>query len=322
MKLKVAKSQTPNHFNNVVYVINNTPSTKKRQYKKKTSINNSQQDTPTQQLSDNRFLNSSNLGTEIQRANLNLIENATPQLRMNQPNVPLIENNYDQKLLQIQNALQQQIENTRFGMNYLYSRFDSSQPTIDEPNENDNIGTFAETQGSDYFVNEGDTKPDFTEPTPNINDINQTPEMSDSEMNTINVKSKKIRIKPKTTGFMSPKLPVTNEEFNEVPIEEPSYFTPKKKPEVGKMESLKLELREQYKTLGGQDTHMLNSPLKHLSVIQMRKSIEQQQKINHKIAQYKANGGSNSDILKSGSLSKITDAIKELLRQNNAQKKV
>jgi hypothetical protein len=343
MKLK-AKSHISNNNKNVVYVINNNPPRRRRQNKSKSTVDSTVPDNPTQQssgggisLPDNRFLNSSSLGTEIQRANLNLIEN--PQLRINQPNTPLLENSYDQRLLQIRDALQQQIENTRHGINYFYSRFDSA-PIIDEPNDEDNFGNFAETEGSDYFVNEGDTKPNFASPRQSapdaIDDINTTP-YADAEPTLITSKSAKV-IKRKT-GFQSPKaikiktpipqpqskspytLPTTDEEFNDIPIEEPSYAIKQAPPTTGKMDAERLRLREQYKQLGGQDKHILNTPVKNLRVTQMKQFIKFQEKLNKTKSQYITNNGNDPDILESQSLKVVENAVKALIKQNNAQKK-
>ena len=344
MKLK-AKSQISNDNKNVVYVINNNPPRRRRTYTKKASTSEASSGGSTGEapinLPDNRFLNSSSLGTEIQRANLNLIEN--PQLRINQPNVPLLENSYDQRLLQIQDALQQQIQNTQFGMNYLYNRFDSNQPLIDEPNEEDNFGNFAGTDGSDFFVNEGDTKPDFSspaassarKPTPNrFDDIDTS--ASEAETPTIRQPIRQVSELPHilNTDFLSPTTkyagkpsqPVIN--FDEVDIEEPDYSTnPQQKKKTpppqtfGKIEGKKIQLREEYQTLGGGNTHILNSPLNHLTVKQMRDAISTQHKLNDKKTQYKANGGKNLDVLNSQNIKIISDATKALIKQNNAQKK-
>jgi len=356
MKLK-DKSHISNNNKNVVYVINNNLPKKRKRTKPKPTMNNSTQGNPTEansetksesnsvRLPDNRFLNSSNLGTEIQRANLNLIEN--PQLRMNQPNVPLLENSYDQRLLQIQDALQQQIENTRFGMNYLYSRFDDAKPVIEElPNEYDNFGNFAETEGSDFFVNEGDSKPDFDEPQqPILNDINETPqstpptpqfageEDNDSlspNPNLIRIQSKKYLIR--RDGFNSPmgfnvkpppsNLPVqqgASINFDEIDIAEPK--TPViNQTNIGKMDMKKIQLKEEYIALNGRNTHILNSPLNHLTVKQIRDFINTQRKINDKLHQYQANGGNDPVILNSQSFNTINEGVKALIKQNNFRK--
>ena len=355
MKLK-SKSHISNNNKNIVYVINNNPPIRRRQNKRKSTMNDTTQGNPSEanseiksennsiRLPDNRFLNSSNLGTEIQRANLKLMDN--PQLRMNDPNVPLLENSYDQRLLQIQDALQQQIENTRFGMNYLYSRFDSSKPVIEElPNENDNFGNFAETEGSDFFVNEGDSKPDFDEPQPNsLANINDTPvkqptpqfvgeEDTDSPSpnpNLIRIQSKKYVIR--RDGFQSPmgynvkpppsNLPVQQEppiNFDEIDIAEPK--TPvNNQTNIGKMELKKIQLKEEYIALNGRNKHILNSPMNHLSVKQIRDFINTQRKINDKLHQYQANGGNDPSILESQSLNTISNAVKDLIKQNNFRK--
>jgi hypothetical protein len=357
MKLK-SKAHISNNNKNIVYVINNNPPRRRRQNKRKSSMNDTTQGHPTEAnadsnsitLPDNRFLNSSNLGTEIQRANLKLIDN--PQLRMNEPNTPLLENSYDQRLMQIQDALQQQIENTRFGMNYLYSRFDSSKPVIEElPNENDNFGTFAETEGSNFFVNEGDSRPDFDEPKqPIINDINDTPIRQSTQtftdeldsaspspypdVSTIRIPEPR-KIKMKRTGFQSPMGYKPQEpNFDEIDITEPKYIPDEAEPiltpikpqadavpqPIGKMELKKLELRQEYKSLNGQNSHILYSPLNHLSVTQMRMFVTNQKKINDKLNQYEANGGDDPNILKSQSLNVITEAVQSLIRQSNSRK--
>ena len=374
MKLK-AKSQISNNNKNVVYVINNNLPKKRKRNKPKPTMNNSTKGNPTEPTSqqqnqtqsssitlpDNRFLNSSNLGTEIQRANLKLIDN--PQLRMNEPNIPLLENSYDQRLLQIQDALQQQIENTRFGMNYLYSRFDNNQPVIEEiPNEEDNFGNFAETKGSDFFVNEGDNNPDFEEPQqPTIDEINDTPQQppktppmitanefteSPSPPNPEIVRMPTKKYKIRRDGFQSPmgynksqqSEPVPGPfQSDEIDMTEPKHIPipnipqvlfkqspikeqPQPEQAMGKMESKKLELRQEYISLNGRNTHILNSPLKHLTVTQIREFITTQRKINDKLNQYQANGGNDPDILNSQSLNVVSDAVKALIKQNNSRK--
>jgi hypothetical protein len=368
MKIK-SKSHISNNNKNVVYVINNNPPSRRRQYKRKASMNPTEQggstsgmassDNPSSQirLPDNRFLNSSNLSTEAQRVNLQLLEN--PQLRINQPNIPLLENNYEQRLLQIQDYLHQQQENARYNFQYILNRF-GSNPRIDEPvNEDDNDGNFAGTEGSDYFVSEGDDKPDYKDintiqSQPRINEINTTP-LNDSyaseqsyqpEVENISVR-KSVKKHPKRNDlqFTSPPpkfaLPPPQEKspynFDEIPIDEPdteeevfnssppkSYKAPPKtEKKIGVNDQKKIILREQYKKLGGTNNSILNSPLHHIKVTDMRKYIEVQQKINDEKHQYQyINGGKDPDILNSNSLNDIRKANNLLIKQSNSRKKV
>ena len=370
MKIK-SKSHISNNNKNVVYVINNNPSRRRRQYKRKASMNPTEQggstsgmastDNPSSQirLPDNRFLNSSNLAIENQRANLQLLEN--PQLRINQPNIPLLENNYEQRFLQIQDGLNQQQENTIKALNYLYNRFDS-KPHIDEPvNEDDNYGNFAGTDGSDLFVSEGEDKPDFQDPDktvpipvvqsqPSIAEINTTP-LNDSytpaqsykpvDENISVRKSVKKLPKKNQLQFTSPpprfgiakdtltnnpppeeKSPYIN--FDDIPIEEPNYAKApvKKVKPLGTRDKQKIDLREQYKKLGGTNNSVLNSPLAHLSITNMRNYIDAQQRINDQKHLYKyVYNGDDPAILNSNSIKDIKEAINDLIKQNNSRKK-
>jgi hypothetical protein len=363
MKIKKlqTKSNISNNNKNIVYVINNNPSKQRRQHKRKASMmptesTSGSTDNPSSsqiRLPDNRFLNSSNLAIENQRANLQLLEN--PQLRINQPNVPLLENNYEQRLLQIQDGLNQQQENTIRALNYLYNRFDS-KPRIDEPvNEDDNYGNFAGTEGSDFFVSEGEDRPDYKDinnvPTPvvqsqsSINEINTTPLTSaqsyQPEDENISVRKSVKRLPPKQhLVFNSPpprfgiakdtltnnpppqeKSPYIN--FDDIPIEEPNYAKApvKKEKPIGVRNQQKIDLREQYIKLGGTNNSVLNSPLAHLSITNMRNYIDAQQRINDSRQQYQFNGGKDPAIINSNSIKDIKEAINDLIKQNNSRKK-
>jgi hypothetical protein len=160
-----------NDNKNIVYVINNVPTRRRQITKKKQATNTSNYSLPPEQgfrAPDNRFLNSSNLNTEIQRNQLENLMN--PKLRGK-------ENEIKQRIFNIQNSIKEEDE-TLSKMNTLYSRFDST-PRFENSinniyglNENDNQGTFGATQGSDYFINEGIDRDQYITPS-DISNISQ-----------------------------------------------------------------------------------------------------------------------------------------------------
>ena len=151
--MKAKNHQISNNNKNIVYVINNVPTQKRRTTRKiqaSKSMNNSLPPEQGYRAPDNRFLNSSNLNTEMQRTQLDLIN---PRLRGKESEI-------EQRIFNIQNSLKEENETLK-KMNNLYSRFDNT-PRFEDSinniyglNDNDNQGAFGETQGSDNFINGG-----------------------------------------------------------------------------------------------------------------------------------------------------------------------
>lgn len=398
MSTKLKAKQTNIRNQQVVYVINNTP--RRRTYtRKKPSTNPSEQGGDTQnnnpngpqpspgsgggsfQLPDNRFLNSSNLANEIQRERLRQIENYdnSPQLRMNVPNQPLIDNGNEQQFQNIYNALGQ----VRYGMNYLLTRGNNENGvqiedvSTDNNNsyfttdvndfEHDNFGAFGATLGSDSFIDEGDHQPDYEEPqrSPllNISPI-RSPELiippqrniifspqheDESPQLTPIVTRKKTRIiQTNKAPFMSPKgmkpaiQEIQSNESEPEPQEEPAKpatpatATPVKKkpkevnfdninivePKYGTNDIKKISYIKQYKALGGTDKTILNSPLRNLTVTQIRNAVRSQDNLNNIKVLYRSNGGTDEAILNSKSTREVRKAANALIKRNNAQTKV
>lgn len=156
--------QISNNNKNVVYVINNIPTQQRsKSKKKKIPINITPNSLPPEQgfrAPDNRFLNSSNLNTEIQRSQLDNLIN--PKLRGKASEI-------EQRMFNIQNSIQDENDTLR-KMNNLYSRFDST-PRFENSinniygiNEDDDKGTFGATQGSDSFISEGMDRDQYLSP--------------------------------------------------------------------------------------------------------------------------------------------------------------
>ena len=165
--MKNKNHQISNDNKNIVYVINNIP-TRRTTTKKKQATRTSNYTPPPEQgfrAPDNRFLNSSNLNTEIQRNRLENLMN--PKLRGK-------ENEIEQRIFNIQNSIKEEDE-TLSKMNNLYSRFDST-PRFENSinniyglNKDDDQGTFGATPGSEFFINEGIDRDQYKYPdiTPN-----------------------------------------------------------------------------------------------------------------------------------------------------------
>jgi hypothetical protein len=160
MKEKVP--QISNNNKNIVYVINNTSIKRKSKSKKIRASKTMNYSLPPEQAyrsPDNRFLNSSNLNTEMQRTQLDLMN---PKLRGRESEI-------EQRIFNIQNSIKEENETLK-KMNNLYSRFDST-PRFEDSinniyglNEYDNQGTFGGTQGSDHFINEGMDRDQYISP--------------------------------------------------------------------------------------------------------------------------------------------------------------
>lgn len=170
--MKVKNHQISNNNKNIVYVINNvpTPRRRRRQLKKKSSDSSTNDDySPPPEQSyrapDNRFKNTSNLNTEVQRAQLNNL-------------MGLKEKAYEEQLFKVQNSLKEEQDNFNKA-NYLYSRFDSAPRFQDSVNnifgvnQNDNQGTFGETSGSENFIHRGDDEDEYIEPSPKLNSYDE-----------------------------------------------------------------------------------------------------------------------------------------------------
>ena len=160
--MKAKNHQISNNNKNIVYVINNTSIKRKSKSKKTQASKTMNYSLPPEQAyraPDNRFLNSSNLNTEMQRTQLDLLN---PKLRGKESEI-------EQRIFNIQNSLKEENETLK-KMNNLYSRFDST-PRFEDSinniyglNEYDNQGSFGETQGSDNFINEGMDRDQYISP--------------------------------------------------------------------------------------------------------------------------------------------------------------
>ena len=154
--------QISNNNKNIVYVINNTSIKRKSKSNKTQASKTMNYSLPPEQAyraPDNRFLNSSNLNTEMQRTQLDLLN---PKLRGKESEI-------EQRIFNIQNSLKEENETLK-KMNNLYSRFDST-PRFEDSinniyglNDYDNQGAFGETQGSDNFINEGMDRDQYISP--------------------------------------------------------------------------------------------------------------------------------------------------------------
>jgi hypothetical protein len=160
--MKAKNHQISNNNKNIVYVINNTSIKRKSKSKKIRASKTMNYSLPPEQAyrsPDNRFLNSSNLNTEMQRTQLDLMN---PKLRGRESEI-------EQRIFNIQNSIKEENETLK-KMNNLYSRFDST-PRFEDSinniyglNEYDNQGTFEGTQGSDHFINEGMDRDQYISP--------------------------------------------------------------------------------------------------------------------------------------------------------------
>ena len=101
--MKAKNHQISNTNKNIVYVINNVPTQKRRTTRKiqaSKSMNNSLPPEQGYRPPDNRFLNSSNLNTEMQRTQLDLLN---PKLRGKESEI-------EQRIFNIQNSLKDENE--------------------------------------------------------------------------------------------------------------------------------------------------------------------------------------------------------------------
>ena len=110
--MKAKNHQISNNNKNIVYVINNVPTQKRRTTRKiqaSKSMNNSLPPEQGYRPPDNRFLNSSNLNTEMQRTQLDLLN---PKLRGKESEI-------EQRIFNIQNSLKDENETLKKMNNFI-----------------------------------------------------------------------------------------------------------------------------------------------------------------------------------------------------------
>ena len=372
--MKIKNHQISNK--NIVYVINNNTPTKKRKYKRKNKDNTTEMPSSSNKsssnhmsgyggipsnnyaLNDNRFLSSSNLNTEIQRTQLEQLNN--PQLRLkDSSDTRIFPNNFEQKLLQIQDAINQQRQNTLNALNYYNNPFPSNPPLIedisDEINYNDNEGNFGETLGSDSFTNEGNNKPQYDDR--DDEEIQQTPQkqlfVDDDEPDFQNIPIKEptysiassassaSSISPQqevfinTTKLKAPKkrfsffnvaknvLPSTPDLNQKEEIQQQKQQTPEQQQQQQQQQQIpeqqpkikvsakeeRDKLKEIYKSLGGNDSSILNTTRKKTITDEISK-LKELKKLKTEFLMY--GGNDDSYLLQSQSVKELKKAVKEL----------
>ena len=220
--MKAKNHQISNNNKNIVYVINNTSIKRKSKSKKTQASKAMNYSLPPEQAytaPDNRFLNSSNLNTEMQRTQLNLLN---PKLRGKESEI-------EQRIFNIQNSIKEEDETLK-KMNNLYSRFDST-PRFEDSinniyglNNYDNQGAFGETEGSDNFINEGIDKDQYIFPSLIPSDVR--PDIpadvtGDNNNDSISNVSLFKRIPVPEYSFS----PLSPQSFKRIPVPEYSFST-------------------------------------------------------------------------------------------------